>query len=82
MNKWRDAKDAPHNCTVILGDFGYPWAIPCAWNVYDGKWVTPMLQASTMENGENDTWFECERFEDKELKRWMHMPELPREKKK
>lgn len=67
---------APKNGTVILGDFGYPWLVPAAWNSYDERWAITIVQSSPLD-GKDDTWFETEWETESALAGWMPMPEKP-----
>lgn len=76
MNKWNPAESAPRDGRVILADVGYPWTVMAAWNGCDERWVYAMLQADTDGDEWNDTYFENETAESKELKAWMPLPEI------
>jgi hypothetical protein len=79
---WRSPETAPRNGTQIIGDFGWPWPLPCAWDEYDEEWVVCVLQCCPMVDGSNNTYFETDIEREKNLLRWMPMPVLPTTKSK
>lgn len=70
---WLPMCDAPRDNVVLL-DVGYPWAVVGQWNEADQSWCYANLQASTMEGGKVDVWFENE--QEKAPKGWLPMPEV------
>ena len=71
-----DPADAPKDCTMILGDFGWPWLCPAVWDSYDEDWAYATVQASPMIDGGDNVWLEMETAKPKELKGWIHIPDL------
>lgn len=66
---------APKDGSIILGNFGYPWFLPAAWNDYDGKWATCAIQACPMEpDAKTDIWWENEAEDHNSLKGWLPFP--------
>lgn len=63
--------------TMILADFGWPWAVPAVWDTYDEQWVTATVQASTMESGPNNYWLETDTESRASLRQWRPIPSLP-----
>lgn len=74
---WMPPESAPSNGTLIIGDFGWPWPIPCVWDPYDEMWCVATIQASPMVDGADNYWFEIDTESKHCLRRWMHMPVLP-----
>lgn len=68
-----DMKTAPKDRPIIL-DVGYPWPVVGQWNEHDQSWCYANLQASKMESGDVDVWFENEH--EKNPKGWLPMPEI------
>jgi hypothetical protein len=72
-----DATKAPRDGTVILGAFGWPFLIPAAWNEHDERWTVCTLQASQMDSGKSDVWWENDWEHHNALLGWAPMPILP-----
>jgi hypothetical protein len=72
-----DAETAPHDGTMILADFGWPWLVPAAWSRMRGTWQVAVYNASaeTVTSTEvNDCWWEFETEDNRDLKGWMPIP--------
>jgi len=76
MLSWLPPESAPLDGTLILGDFGWPWAIPAVWDTYDEHWVVATVQASPMADGPMNYWLETDTENKTQLKRWMPIPSL------
>jgi hypothetical protein len=75
-----DAETAPHDGTMILADFGWPWLIPAAWSRMSGTWQVAVYNASaeTVTRTEvYDCWWEFETEDNRDLKGWMPIPPIP-----
>lgn len=69
--EYKDAKAAPKDGTVIIGDFkGYPFKTVCSWNGASKKWAVAELNIGTYEGEYVDTYFETEYYNDSDLLRW------------
>jgi hypothetical protein len=68
--KLHPVESAPRDGTLFLGDFGWPWLLPAAYNPYDEKFVVAVLQACPMKNGKLDYYFENEYEAPGDLKGW------------
>ena len=75
--EWQTPDTAPKNGTLILGDFGWPWACSAVWDEYDGQWVLCMLAVCPMADGPDNSYFETDIAPHKDLKAWMPMPVPP-----
>ena len=73
--KWNPPESAPKDGNLILADVGMPWPVVAVWNSHDEKWVYSNLQACEMANNTLDTYFENE--QEKTIKGWLPLPELP-----
>ena len=71
---WLDPQVAPKDGTVIIADFGWPWAVPAIWDPVDETWATAQLSPSAPD--ESVGW-ETEWEPHKNLKRWIPIPFLP-----
>ena len=74
---WLASSSAPKDGTQLLGDFGYPWPLVASWNTHDNQWVTACMNAQGMRDGTTDIWFESEREEMSQMRRWTPLPLLP-----
>lgn len=74
---WLASSYAPKDGTQLLGDFGYPWPLVASWNTHDNQWVTACMNAQGMRDGTTDIWFEGEREEMSQMRRWTPLPLLP-----
>jgi hypothetical protein len=75
-----DAETAPHDGTMILADFGWPWLVPAAWSRMSGTWQVAVYNASaeTVTSTEvHDCWWEFETEDNRDLKGWMPIPPIP-----
>jgi hypothetical protein len=70
----RDAETAPHDGTMILADFGWPWLVPAAWSRMCGTWQIAVYNASAEVH---DCWWEFETEDNRDLKGWMPIPAIP-----
>lgn len=73
---WLPPDTAPRNGTLILGDFGCPWALLAVWDEYDEQWVTAMPQSCQMEDGRTNSYLETDTEADGALRRWTPLPRL------
>lgn len=71
---WIAADSAPKDGTIILGDFGWPWAVPSIWDPVTEEWATAQLSPCAPD--ESVGW-ETEWQPQKNLKSWMPFPSLP-----
>lgn len=72
---------APHDGTVILADFGWPWLVPAAWSRMSCTWNVAVYNASaeTATSKETqDCWWEFETEDNRDLKGWLPIPQIPR----
>ena len=77
---WQPAATAPRDGKLFLADTGYPWPVLCAWSAMSEKWATTSFCASGSWGGADmDCWFETEFESPAALKRWRHLPELPKD---
>jgi hypothetical protein len=76
--RWLPPETAPLNGTLILGDFGWPWANFAVWDEYDEHWCISNLQACPMANGRINSYIETDTEKLASLKRWMPLPKLPK----
>lgn len=79
-----DAEEAPHDGTMILADFGWPWLVPAAWSRMSCTWAVATYNASaeTLKSTEvHDCWWEFETEDNRNLKGWMPMPGIPHKAK-
>lgn len=60
---------------MILGDFGWPWAIPAVWDKHGEEWCVVTVQACPMQDGPENSWLEIDH--ERQLKRWHAIPSLP-----
>ena len=75
---WRQPDSAPLDGTMILGDFGWSFAIPAVWDPYGEQWVVVTVQGSPMKNGPDNYWLETDTEKQVDLKRWLPIPKLPK----
>ena len=76
--RWQPPETAPRDGTQFLGDFGWPWPCPAVWHEINGDWVISVLQAGDF-HGKPDYYFETDSERLHELRRWLPMPDLPKE---
>jgi hypothetical protein len=76
--RWLPPETAPRNGTLILGDFGWPWANFAVWDEYDEHWCISTLQACPMASGRINSYIETDTEKLASLKRWMPLPKLPK----
>ena len=75
-----DAETAPHDGTMILADFGWPWLIPAAWSRMSGTWQVAVYNASAetvTSTKVYDCWWEFETEDNRDLKGWMPIAPIP-----
>lgn len=76
--KFNSMDDAPKDEPIIL-DIGDPWPVVGHWNEAGQEWCYANLQASRMENGDIDIWFENDQEE--KPRGWLPMPEVSHAKR-
>jgi len=73
MISWQSMGNAPIDKPVLL-NVGYPWPVIGQWNEAEQAWTYANLQASKMETGDVDCWWENEI--DKKPLAWHELPEV------
>ena len=74
------AETAPHDGTMILADFGWPWLVPAAWSRMSCTWNVAVYnaRAEPVESTEvHDCWWEFETEDNRDLRGWMPIPTIP-----
>lgn len=69
--QWEMPETAPKDGTIILGDFGYPWAVPAVWDPVVEEWATAQLSPCAPD--ESVEW-QTEWLGHRRLKGWYAMP--------
>ena len=78
---WLNPNSAPKDGTLILGDFGFLWALPAVYSPASESWCYATLQTDA--NCETpDFYLETDHEPHSALKQWMPMPKIPRKAKK
>jgi hypothetical protein len=75
-----DAETAPHDGTMILANFGWPWLVPAAWSRMSATWNVAVYNASAeavTSTEVHDCWWEFETEDNRDLKGWMPIPPIP-----
>ena len=78
---WLNPNSAPKDGTLILGDFGFPWALPAIYSPASESWCYATVQADSL-CVTLDVWLETDHEPHSALKQWMPMPKLPTKTKK
>ena len=73
---WKNCP-APKDGTLFLADINMPWPLPCVYSPACEKFIVATPQCGLYEGEWNDWYFENEDYREKEIRRWMPMPELP-----
>jgi hypothetical protein len=76
-----DPETAPHDGTMILADFGWPWLVPAAWSRMSCTWAVATYNASAetvTSTDVHDCWWEFEAEDNRDLKGWTPIPPVPR----
>lgn len=75
--KWFSPNSAPKNGTMILGDFGVPWAIPCVYDPSEKMWSTVEVKKGVTIYEPVVYWLSTSNISKQRLKRWTRIPTLP-----
>lgn len=74
---WHPPATAPRDGTLIIADFGWPWACPAVWDEYDEQWVVAHIQQCPMRGGKRNSYLETDAEANRDLRGWQPMPALP-----
>ena len=61
----------------FLGDFGYPWFLMTMWNEVNQDWAVATVQVGMYQGEWNDTYFETDNENKKNLLGWVPLPIKP-----
>lgn len=73
--KWKKPETAPKNGNVILADMGLPYAVAACWNGCSENWTIASQQVEPVDGVWNDTYFESDWMEHREMRGWMELPQ-------